>query len=332
MDGFSPNLNKVLHIGHFSNLIIAKAFVYMGVSGEILAIYGDTLDGLPKEVCYKELKKWEDLFGYYVDSRSEYYASEVEYRGNSLKPGRGKYEGTQVFDVNGNKIVGVKSDGSTSYFYQDASLAEEFNGKSILYLTGKEQAEHFANLKVLYPKTKHIGLGLVTLKGKKMSSRTGDVIYMHEIVSELQKEFHNIELVYNIIAGLILKSNPDADKKIDFDTLSNPKNSIGLYISYTMARLFSAGCESQKTLTIVNNQLEYSVHSIDLNYAYHKAKFNLKPNILLEAIESHCHKINKLYDTHMIKGNEENKKMFDLLLSDLTISAQKIGLFTIQKV
>ena len=32
MDGFSPNLNKHLHIGHFSNLVFAKAFQKLKIS------------------------------------------------------------------------------------------------------------------------------------------------------------------------------------------------------------------------------------------------------------------------------------------------------------
>lgn len=39
-----------------------------------------------------------------------------------LSDGEGEYTGTEVFNINNNKIVGIKSDNTTSYFYQDIAL------------------------------------------------------------------------------------------------------------------------------------------------------------------------------------------------------------------
>lgn len=44
-----------------------------------------------------------------------------------------------------------------------------------------------------------------------------------------------------------------------------------------------------------------------------------------------CKEINALYSTHQIVGNEENKRMFGLLLSDLDFGMKKIGMFEINK-
>ncbi len=320
MDGFSPNLNKYLHIGHLSNMILAKSIKSLGICEETVSIYGDTLDGVSKEDSLNKLKEYQEQFNYKPDI--EYMASNVKYNGDLLIDGEDKYEGTKIFKHCDDKIVGIKSDGSSSYFYQDMSLASMLNDTT-LYLTGNEQVNHFELLKKFYPNIKHIGLGLVKVDGKKMSSSTGNVIFANEFIEELSAKFDNIELIYNVIAGLILKNTTHSDKNIKLDTIDNPKNSPGLYLSYTMARLLSAGCE------ITDNE---SFTSDKLNFYYLKSKNNIAPNILFNEIVEHCKEINTLYSTHKIVGNIENKKMFDDKLSDLSLGFKLLGLFNTKKV
>jgi len=45
VDGFSPNLNKHLHLGHASNFVIAKALQNMGIGKKYIANLGDTVTG-----------------------------------------------------------------------------------------------------------------------------------------------------------------------------------------------------------------------------------------------------------------------------------------------
>lgn len=322
MDGFSPNLNKKLHIGHFSNLVISKSFKSLGVCKKTVSIYGDTLEGEVKtEDAVLSLNNYQKYFQFIADK--SFMASEVKYGGNLLKNGSGDYEGTQIFEIGAEKIVGIKSNGQTSYFYQDVSLAELLNAPT-LYLTGKEQSNHFEILKKLFPNTRHIGLGLVKISGLKMSSRMGNVILIDEFIDQVKGSFNDdLQLIYNVFAGFILKSNPEVDKVINLDIINNPKNSAGLYLSYTMARLKSAGCELKP--------IDY-FNSRELEFAYLKSKYNLKPNILFEALVEHCKDINSLYPNFRIQNNSENRKMFELKLSDLIYGCSKLGLFTISKV
>lgn len=320
MDGFSPNLNKKLHIGHFSNLVLAKAFKQLEVCKKTVSIYGDTLDGTKKQY-FEDLKEYYKIFNFKPDKY--FMASDVEYNGSLLSDGKGKYEGTKVFKIEDESVVGIKSTGKTSYFYQDVALAEILKA-STLYLTGKEQLNHFNLLKKLYPNIEHIGLGLVTISGKKMGSRTGNVILIEELLKLLKPIFDDdLKLIYNVFAGIILKSNPTVNKNINLDIINNPKSSAGLYVSYTMARLNSAGCEFKKTSKFSSKYLEY---------AYLKAKQNFLPNILFSELIEHCKEINSLYLTNTIKGNSENKKMFENKLSDLIYACEKLGLFLIEKV
>jgi len=322
VDGFSPNLNKHLHLGHLSNLIIAKAMQSMGVGKNFIAILGDTLSGqVDKQDALAKYSQYCNDFGYKVDQLI--FASEQKLLNDILIDGSGEYEGTKVFDINGEKVVGIKSDGSTSYFYQDVSLAQKLNA-STLYLTGFEQAGHFSLLKGLFPDIEHVGLGLVTVDGKKMSSSEGNVIYAEDIFNQLMLKFDNDKkVVWNVLVGQILKSVPNSIKNIDMKQIENVKQSAGLYVSYTMARMWSAGIEYVEM---------DSFEDISLHFKSMKAKCNLQPNILFEELVEHCKKINNLYITHKIKDNEDNKKMFQLLTNDLTLAAKKLGMYKIDKI
>lgn len=323
VDGFSPNLNKHLHVGHLSNLVIANAFQKLGIGKKFIAILGDTLEGqIKKEDSLKAYNEICENFNYIVDE--VFYASNMKIKDESiLKDGEGDYTGSKFFDIDGEKIVGIKSSGSTSYFYQDFALAEYLNSTT-LYLTGLEQENHFNYLKKLKNKTSHIGLGLVLLDGKKMSSSEGNIIFLSDFIENLLHIFNNdIKLVYNIIAGQILKSSTSSNKSIDTKLIKNPKLSLGLYLSYTMAHIKSCGVMTQ------NNSKYYSK---ELQFAELKSKVDLQPNILFHALVEHCKTINKLYETHYIKNNDDNIKIFSDLISDLELGMLNLGMFSVNKV
>lgn len=323
VDGFSPNLNKHLHVGHLSNLVLAKAFQGLKIGKKFIAIFGDTQQGsFDYMEALQGYSQYCFLFNY--DVEEYFFASQMELRDNTmLQAGEGDYATTKVFDVAGEKVVAIKSDGSTSYFYQDIALAQELNA-STLYLTGLEQDNHFKLLKKLYPQIAHIGLGLILYDGKKMSSSEGNVIYVNDIITTLLPKFNNdYNLVYNVLAGNILKSEPKSVKNINSDTLTNPTLSSGLYVSYTMARMHSAG------INLIPNK---SYVSAELAIRSLKSKVNLNPNHLYTGVVEHCKKINSLYKTHHIKNNGENKIMYQSLVSDLMLGADELGLLPVEKV
>jgi arginyl-tRNA synthetase len=325
IDGFSPNLNKQLHVGHLSNLVLAKSFQKLGMGKKFIAILGDTLStgDTTKEDALKLYKEHCSNFDYDIDEI--FYASEMTIKNESLLVnGENDYEGTKIFNLgdDGN-VVGLKSDGSTTYFYQDVALAQHL-GKSTLYMTGNEQSGHFKNLKSLCPYTDHLGLGLVMLDGKKMSSSDGNVIYLQDFIDDLMKIFNNdIKLVYNIMAGQILNSKPGQTKSIDSKLISNPKLSLGLYLSYTMAHIKSCGVTTKPISQYKSQKLQF---------AHIKSICSLSPNVLFKELVDHCKEINKLYETHYIKDNPENIEIFSNLISDLELGMFNLGLFPVDTV
>ena len=322
VDGFSPNLNKELHIGHLSNLVIANAFQKLGVGKKFIAILGDTLDGkVDKETALEKYKSYCNDFDYAVSDI--FFASKMKLKNQSLlTDGDGDYSDTQIFEIDNDKLVGVKGNGTTSYFYQDVALAEHLN-KSTLYLTGFEQDNHFNYLKKLFPHTNHIGLGLVMLNGQKMSSSLGNVLYLDNFINELLPQFNNnIQLVYNILAGQILKSKPNQIKSIDSKLISNPKQSLGLYLSYTLASVKSCGVGVSKITNYKSQKLQA---------AHIKSIENLDPSILFGELYNHAKQIMKLKEELYIKGNDENIKLFSNLISELEFGMTNLGMFSVNK-
>lgn len=228
--------------------------------------------------------------------------------------------------------MGIKSGGGTTYFYQDMALAAHLNAPT-LYLTGSEQVQHFRLLKSAFPHIDHIGLGLVLLNGEKMSSRNEDgtekteeekrEIYAKDVMEMLDGLFNDPLLSFNVLAGQILKSDPKSTKDINGKTIADPNSSIGLYISYTSARMKSAGVEPLKS---------EKFKDITLGYAYAKSMYAKEPHHLFNALFKHCMSMNALYRTHRISGNEENKRMFTDMMMDLELGLSTLGMFSIDRV
>ena len=314
-DGFSPNLNKdTLHIGHLTNLVIAKSFQKLGIAKQFNALLGDTVTGI------KNIQKAVDN---YLELCSDidylpvlHFASEQNVKHIPLYDGTNEYEGTKVFHIDDEKIVGIKSNGVSSYFYQDVAFAEKYDAQ--LYLTGLEQNNHFNTLKKLFPNINHVGIGLTTLNGKKMGSSIGNVISIDEVM-ECYREFDN-KLAYNILIGNVLKYEPKSSKDVSTSNLKDVNASIGLYLSYTLARFKSTGIYYTNTRTNM------------LNYKHYLSIEKLAPNILLTYLHELCRDMNSLYAKYTIKNNDTNKQMFQPLFDDLVSGMQLLGFFDINKV
>ena len=320
VDGFSPNLNKNLHIGHISNLVIACALQNMGIGENFISIMGDTLDG---EVDQKEAySNYENLclkFNYKLGDI--YYASKMIYNGEMVD-GKGDYEGTKVFEIGDEKIVGLKNTGHTTYFYQDVALASNLKAPT-LYLTGFEQEGHFTLLKKMFPDIDHLPLGLVMYNSCKMSSSKGNVIFASDLLKTFVDMFECEQVAVNVLIGIFLKSKTGSIKNVNTKEIKNPKNSPGLYLSYTLAHIKSAGMS--------NNKLE-KFNSKKLQYLYLKAKHQLCPSILLDGLIDTCKEINNHYMNLTIKDNLENQLIYQPLFDDLAHGMKMLGMHLIKKV
>ena len=152
----------------------------------------------------------------------------------------------------------------------------------------------------------------------------GNVIMMEDIINQVSLKFNgDIKLSWNVISGHILKYSPDSIKNIDTKSIDNVKSSWGLYLSYTLAKMKSAGM-------VPNEKSEFN--SNQLKWGYLLSKTEKSPHYLFNSLVEHCKKISQLYTELYIKDNIENQKIYQPLLDDLFLGMKKLGLFDIDKV
>lgn len=198
-----------------------------------------------------------------------------------------KSQGATIVDLdkyNLNPALILKSDGASLYITRDIATAmyrdETYHPAMNLYVVGSEQTYYFKQLKAVLtemgiPSAKdlhHIPFGLITVNGKKLSTRSGRIILLDEVLDD------SIEIAKKQIA----EKNPDLPNKdevakevgvgaIVFGDLQNEKiNNIdfnledqlrfegetGPYVQYARARAESILRKSGKNeFSISDNKL-----------------------------------------------------------------------------
>lgn len=245
IDGFSPNLNKSLHVGHLRQLALAKSlqstlnsFNVHKDHSKFVALLGAS-QGV-YEYATKELNEWFDFVNYHPTL----YYDVLMPRDKDVVPSWTEYEATdkigcEIYDGPKGQVVVVRSDGRPTYAFWDISFAKTVGPTH--YITGAEQKEHFQSLGL---EDKHLPMGLVLGEdGKKIKSRTGDAMTAKEVLEEIKSQFdptpYPDKLAWNVLAWNFLHVSRSQNVKF------NPKewtktDSPGMYITYTFARLKSA--------------------------------------------------------------------------------------------
>src|SRR5277367_2282430 len=92
IDGFSPNLNKFLHIGHLRNLALAKSLSEILDGSKFVAMLGYSLGTI--EGAEHKLNEWLNFVDYHPDYYRDTAMGEVEL---PTVPGEGEFEGCEVW-------------------------------------------------------------------------------------------------------------------------------------------------------------------------------------------------------------------------------------------
>jgi len=251
IDGFSPNLNKSLHIGHLRNLAIANSLNKMLPDAKFVALLGATLG-----VKLDALDGWRYWTGYLKYNPTEYF--DVTLPDDVVKTHPQKLEAglppaelvPEVWDGPLGEVIVKRSDGRPLYAYYDLAFKEYVNPTH--YITGHEQKEHFASLGL---DKKHLPMGLVLGDdNKKLKSRTGDAIPASEVLKMIMDRLHSrasegeerlgeldiqAKLAWNILAWNFLHTTREKNLKFEVESWTRPDQG-GLYISYTYARALKA--------------------------------------------------------------------------------------------
>ena len=236
IDGFSPNLNKQLHVGHLRNLAVAASLDEI-LDCRFVALLGAALG--VKKAALAGWDFWTDFVGYHP---KVYYDVALP---NDVVPTRKEEDdqfhsqGADVWDGPNGPIIVRRSDGTPLYAFHDLAFAAEVGPTH--YITGHEQQEHFKSLGF---GDKHLPMGLVLGDdGKKLKSRTGDAMLAEETLQTvadcLEDTPDRKKLAWNILAWNFLSPARETNIKFDAGRWSD-HNAPGLYITYTYARIWKA--------------------------------------------------------------------------------------------
>lgn len=242
IDAFSPNLNKILHVGHLRNLALAKALsdifpqtktTFVSMLG---ASIGVTLSGL------ESWEKWTKFVSYAPQVYYDCVLPQDVIKTRKVDDKEDPAFGAEVWDGPNGPVIVRRADGRPLYALHDLCFANFV--KPTHYITGHEQKEHFESLGL---GEKHHPMGLILgSDGKKMRSRTGDAVSAEEAMSELEDNLRdaNLEgskstLAWNIMAWNCLQAKRDRNLQFEPQNWTKP-DSAGMYITYTFARILSA--------------------------------------------------------------------------------------------
>lgn len=179
-------------------------------------------------------------------------------------------DGAQVVrldDENLPPCLILKNDGSTIYAVRDLATAlyrrQSLKADSILYVVGSEQSLHFQQVfsvlgKIGFDWSKiclHIPFGLMTVNGKKMSTRKGKVVFLEEVLDEAVQRAMQIineksphlpnkeEVAEAVGVGAIvfadLKHHRLLSVDFNLEDAVNFDGETGPYLQYTHARICS---------------------------------------------------------------------------------------------
>ena len=178
-------------------------------------------------------------------------------------------EGAYVVRLNDDMPPALikRSDGATLYITRDLAAAfyrkNNYNFAEALYVVGNEQTLHFTQLKLVLEKMgydwskdiKHISFGMILQDGKKMSTRQGKSVKLHDVlveaielankyIEERSPELEDTEEVSRQIGvGAVifndLKNYRTSDIEFNLEDILKFEGETGPYIQYTFARINS---------------------------------------------------------------------------------------------
>jgi arginyl-tRNA synthetase len=279
-------------------------------------------------------------------------------------------EGALIVDLEAHKMPPVllrKSDGATLYETRDICAAEERYAKyqfdRMIYVVGSEQRLHFRQIfKVLemmgYEWAKrcvHVDFGLIRLKEGRMSTRTGNVILLEDVLAEAiqrveaivrendtekqlsEEEVKAISRDVGIGAVVFadLSSRRVKDVVFDWKDILNFKGETGPYLQYTHARISSILRKYGKP---VEPGVDFAVLADDISIPVVKALENL-PRVIQRAAETRepsliatyllglASAFNTFYHEHRVLTGDERLARARILLISCVRQALKNGLW-----
>ncbi len=268
---------------------------------------------------------------------------------------------TDLKDYGLTDTVVIKSDGTALYITQDLSLTElkvqKYKADKYHWVVGPEQSlalkQVFAMCEQLdiakLRDLEHIAYGFVYIKGGKMSSREGTVIYIDDLLDEANNQIKEVmkgnedfteeeldEVAEEIGVGAVkyslLKVARMTDSVFDFDTSLAFDGDSSPYIQYTHARAMKLLAKAEELPEI---SLEYQPNSDELNVLRTLDRFqevveiagnDKAPNRICKFLYDLAQTYNAFYNNWRIIDADDVEKAFRLNLSLAVATTVKTGL------
>ncbi len=317
-----------------------------------------------RDESLKEFQKTYDLLGI---SKFDSYNGEAFYldkmdgvieelkEKNLLKKDQGAY----VVDLEDMPpALIMKKDGATLYMTRDLAAAfyrkKTYNFDEAVYVIGNEQSLHLKQLKAVINKMghdfannmHHVNFGMVLQDGKKMSTRKGKTVKLHDVLVEAKdmaktyiKNADSVdveEVSRQVGIGAViyndLKNYRTNDIEFKLEDVLRFEGETGPYIQYTYARIMSL---------LKNNELkDIDFEKVEINsyiwnlvfklYEFNdiivKAKLGYDPSLLAKYVMDLAQEFNKFYGNCKINDGDDNEKAFKLKVSNSVAIVLKEGL------
>ena len=233
-----------------------------------------------------------------------------------------------------------KSDGATLYMTRDLAAAHyrkaTYDFAKNIYVVGNEQANHFRQLKAVLNEMGrdwqenmiHVGFGLITLGGKKLSTRKGKIVLLEEVLREAEElalkqieaknpNLPNKEQVAKQVGvGAVIFHDLKNDRTNNFDfnleEVVQFEGETGPYVQYTRARAMSilrkagVSVDLSQALELEDDYAWEVLKQIE-NYPnivkYAESKF--EPSVISKYVISLAQAFNKYYANSRILQEDE---------------------------
>ncbi|XP_017219157.1 arginine--tRNA ligase, chloroplastic/mitochondrial isoform X2 [Daucus carota subsp. sativus] len=275
-------------------------------------------------------------------------------------------EGARVIFIEGKKIplIVVKRDGGFNYASTDLTALwyrlNEEKAEWIIYVTDVGQQEHFDMVFTAakragwlptedskYPKTNHVGFGLVLGEdGKRFRTRSTEVVKLVDLLDEAKircrdaliergrgTDWTKEELEqtaeavgYGAVKYADLKNNRLTNYTFNFDQMLNDKGNTAVYLLYAHARICSIIRKSGKDMEelkkvgkielIEDAERVLGLHLLQFAEIVEEACIKLLPNVLCEYLYGLSEDFTGFYSTCQVVGSAEETSR--LLLCEAT--------------
>jgi arginyl-tRNA synthetase len=272
--------------------------------------------------------------------------------------------GAQIVDLESFGIppcLILKSDGATIYATRDLAAGlyryRTYNFHKCLYVVGNTQALHFRQifqvLKLMgfdwADDMNFVGTALVKFSDRKLATRSGDIIYAKEVLSEAADKTLEIIETKNsnlankgdvakkvgmgAIAYTILKNNKDKNIIFSWEDILSFEGDSGPYVQYTCVRGKSvlrkagelpAAADYSKLVT----EEEFALVKLldGFKAALKEAAERYEPFVITRHVTEIAKAYNKFYNSHPIMNAEADLRAARLHLTKAVCSVIETGL------